>query len=166
MVKAVHDAGDETGSKEASSYGKIVSLVVERRMVRRPELIQLPAQMEAVLKLFRPDPEHPENQAVEIKELENRINTQLNQVIAGLASITTNEPDIRPILLPSTNLVLKDLASGVETPVAHQGHGLQRTLVMTLLQVLSEIEAEPSEEDEGELLDARSVILAVEEPEL
>ncbi len=166
MVKAVHDAGDEAGSKEASSYGKIVSLVVERRMVRRPELIQLRAQMEAVLKLFRPDPEHPENQAVEIKELENRINTQLNQVIAGLASITTNEPDIRPILLPSTNLVLKDLASGVETPVAHQGHGLQRTLVMTLLQVLSEIEAEPSEEDEGELLDARSVILAVEEPEL
>ena len=58
--------------------------------------------------------------------------------------------------------MLKDLASGVETPVAHQGHGLQRTLVMTLLQVLSEIEAEPSEEDEGELLDARSVILAVE----
>lgn len=166
LVKAVHDAGDETGSKEASSYGKIVSLVVERRMVRRPELIQLRAQMEAVLKLFRPDPEHPENQAVEIKELENRINTQLNQVVAGLASITTNEPDIRPILLPSTNLVLKDLASGVETPVAHQGHGLQRTLVMTLLQVLSEIEAEPSEEDEGELLDARSVILAVEEPEL
>jgi len=166
LVKAVHDAGDEAGSKEASSYGKIVSFVVERRMVRRPELIQLRAQMEAVLKLFRPDPEHPENQAVEIKELENRINTQLNQVIAGLASITTNEPDIRPILLPSTNLVLKDLASGVETPVAHQGHGLQRTLIMTLLQVLSEIEAEPSEEDEGELLDARSVILAVEEPEL
>ena len=166
LVKAVHDAGDEAGSKEASSYGKIVSLVIERRMVRRPELIQLRAQMEAVLKLFRPDPEHPENQAVEIKELENRINTQLNQVVAELASITTNEPDIRTILLPSTNLVLKDLASGVETPVAHQGHGLQRTLVMTLLQVLSEIEAEPSEEDEGELLDARSVILAVDESEL
>ena len=92
LVKAVHDAGDEAGSKEASSYGKIVNLVVERRMAGRPEIIQLQKQMETVLSLFRADPEHPENQADEIKELELRINTQLNQVIGGIASIKTNDP--------------------------------------------------------------------------
>jgi hypothetical protein len=165
-VKAVHDAGDEAGLKEASSYGKIVNLVVERRMAGRPEIIQLQKQMETVLSLFRADPEHPENQADEIKELELRINTQLNQVIGGIASIKTNDLDIRPVLLHSTTLVLKDLETGVETPVAHQGHGLQRTLVMTLLQVLSEIESESDDDGGSDSVDVRPVILAVEKPEL
>jgi hypothetical protein len=54
--------------------------------------------------------------------------------------LETSEPDIRLVLLPSTELVLRDRQDGVKTPVRHQGHGLQRTLIMTLLQLLAEIQ--------------------------
>lgn len=169
FVKAVHDATDEAISKEASSFGKIVNLIVERKMMQRPEVVELRNQIEAVLELFRPDPEHPERQAEEIRDLQNRINERLNEVIGGIASIKTSEPDIRPMLLPSTTLAMKDREDSVETSVEHQGHGLQRILIMTLLQILAEIQAEPEPIEIGEeikMINVRPVVLAVEEPEL
>jgi len=57
----------------------------------------------------------------------------------------------------------------VETAPGHQGHGLQRTLVMTLLQILAEIQSEPAPnegQENPQILAPRAVILAVEEPEL
>jgi predicted ATPase len=168
-VKAVHDASDESTSKEASSYGKIVSLIVEKRFVRRPEIIELKNRIEAVLKLFSPDPDHPEVQAEEVRDIQERINAKLNQVIGGIVAIRTSEVEIEPMLLPSTHLVVRDRPGSVETVPGHQGHGLQRTLVMTLLQILAEIQSEPTPDGEPESLQpafARAVVLAVEEPEL
>jgi predicted ATP-dependent endonuclease of OLD family len=57
---------------------------------------------------------------------------------------------------------VRDLNLNIDTKVAHQGHGLQRTLVMTLLQLL----AEAQEQAGGLPVNQRSVILLVEEPEL
>ncbi|MHB8756361.1 MAG: ATP-dependent nuclease, partial [Candidatus Acidiferrales bacterium] len=51
----------------------------------------------------------------------------------------------------------------------HQGHGLQRSLVMTLLQILAEIQTEtaPGQNDRAAFaIPPRLVVLAVEEPEL
>lgn len=169
FVKAVHDAGDEAVSKEASTYGKIVELIVEKKFMRRREVIELKEKIEAVLDLFRPHPEDPERQAVEIKELQIRINSRLNEVIGGIASIETQEPDIRPILLPSTTLMIQDSEQAVKTPVTHQGHGLQRTLVMALLQILVEdqmAEQRDGEDQEQDSVGTRPVVLAIEEPEL
>ena len=134
--------------------------------MQRPELIELKNQIETVLKLFRPDPDNPEAQAEEIRDLENRINEKLNQVIVGIAAIRTNEPDIRPLILPNTSLVVKDRENALETPVRHQGHGLQRTLVLTLLQILAEIQAEPELDSEQRQGIGPNVVLAIEEPEL
>jgi putative ATP-dependent endonuclease of OLD family len=168
-VKAVHDVNDESTSKEASSYGRIISLIIEKRLMRRPEVVELKRSIEAVLRLFNPDPDHPEFQAQEIRELEARINDRLNRVIRGNVAIRTSEAEIEPMLLPNTRLVLKDRPDGLETAPQHQGHGLQRTLVMTLLQILAEIQTEPSPGDGSDAPEAESprpVVLAVEEPEL
>jgi putative ATP-dependent endonuclease of OLD family len=168
-VKAVHDASDESTSKEASSYGKIVNLIVEKRFVRRPEIVELKRRIEAVLRLFSPDPDHPEVQAEEVRDIQERINARLNQVIGGTVAIRTSDVEIEPMLLPSTHLVLKDRPGSVETVPGHQGHGLQRTLVMTLLQILAEIQSEPAPNEDQENPQPavpRAVVLAVEEPEL
>lgn len=168
-VKAIHDATDEASSKEASSYGKIVSLVIEKRLMQRPEVIDLKDRIATVLRLFNPDPQHPEAQAEEIRDIENRINGRLNEIIAGTVAIKTSNVDVESMLLPSTYLVLKDRPEGVETTPTHQGHGLQRTLVMTLLQILAEIQLEAlpaPEERRAHGIPARSIVLAIEEPEL
>jgi putative ATP-dependent endonuclease of OLD family len=168
LVKAVHEAADEAESKDASAYGKIVGLIVERKLMLRPEVAALKEQIRAVLALFRPDPNHPESQAEEIRELETRINSRLNEIIGGIVTIETAPSDLRAILLPNTSLIIKDKPGGVSTSVEHQGHGLQRTLIMTLLQLWAELQEVPTAEL-GEGIAAappRAVILAIEEPEL
>ena len=169
LVKAVHDATDEAVSKEGSSYGKIVSLIVEKKLMQREEIQALKRSIDGVLKLFSPDPDHPDLQAVEVRDVQRRINERLNEVITGFVTIRTSAPEVEPMILPSTALTLRDRLDGVETSVGYQGHGLQRTLIMTLLQILAEIQSEPTTPAEAEPASespARSVILAIEEPEL
>ncbi len=163
-MRAVHEASDETNAKDASTYGKLMNLIIERRLSQRPEMVALKGAIDAVLQLFRPDEQHPERQADEIRELQARINQGLSEVIGGQALIRTEPPELQGLVMPSTSLVIKDPLAGIETEVGHQGHGLQRTLIMTLLQILVEAQLLPAVPDEQPL--ARATVLLVEEPEL
>lgn len=163
FVRAVHEAADETNAKDASTYGKLINLIVERQLAKRPEMKQLQDALEAVMAMFVPDEAHPERQADEIKLLQARINEQLAEVVGGQALIKAAVPELRSLVMPSTSLAIRDSLAGIDTEVGHQGHGLQRTLVMTLLQILGEVQ-DLQPEDENAVL--RPTILIVEEPEL
>jgi predicted ATP-dependent endonuclease of OLD family len=162
-IRAVHEASDETNPKDASTYGKLINLIVERQLAQRSEMQTLKTALDAVLQLFRPDEEYPERQAEEIRTLQNRINEGLSEVIGGQALIKTEPPEIRTLVMPSTSLVIKDPLAQIETRVADQGHGLQRTLIITLLQLLAE--AQTQNRMQGDDF-SRSTVLVVEEPEL
>lgn len=187
FVRAVHDVTAETQSKGTTPFGKIVNLVVERKLAKREEIKQLKVQLTRVLEMFRPDPGHPEKRAKEIQGLEQDLNALLGRLMQAKALIEPGDlPDIGSLLLPNTTLKLDD---GFETDVEHQGHGLQRALLVSLLQILAELENEPEDEqekDEDKKVETersesersvadgviagstfiRSTILAVEEPEL
>jgi energy-coupling factor transporter ATP-binding protein EcfA2 len=162
FIPAVQEATEESLSKDASTYGKLVNLIIENQLSQRVEVLALKEAMQHVLDLFCPDPNHPENQAQEIRDLEARINDGLREVIGGEAHIRTEAPDVNSMLLPNTSLVVRDSNFGIDTKVAHQGHGLQRTLVMTLLQLL----ADAQDSAVQAIAARRPVILIVEEPEL
>jgi ABC-type dipeptide/oligopeptide/nickel transport system ATPase component len=162
FIPAVQEATEESLSKDASTYGKLVNLIIENQLSRRQEVMDLQNAMKKVLDLFSPDPGHPEQQADEIKELEEKINYGLSEIIGGEAKIRTEAPDINSLLLPNTSLVVRDRGVDIDTPIGHQGHGLQRTLVITLLQLL----AEAQEQTASAVANHRAVILIVEEPEL
>lgn len=166
FVRAVHEATDETNAKDASTYGKLINLIVERSLSKRQEMQQLRSAIEAVLQLFRPDEAHPERQADEIRLLQERINRGLSDVIGGQALIKTEPPELGSLVMPNTTLVIRDPLAGIETQVTHQGHGLQRTLVMTLLQLLTEAQEQAEEEGVAAPVESRPSILMVEEPEL
>lgn len=164
LVRAVQEASDETNAKDASTYGKLVNLIVERSLAERPEMARLQTALDEVLALFRPDEEHPERQAEEVRALQDRINRSLNEVVGGQALIRTEAPELRSMVLPSTSLVIRDSRAGIDTEVGHQGHGLQRTLVITLLQLLADALTQPPP---GRIpLAQRATILLIEEPEL
>jgi predicted ATP-dependent endonuclease of OLD family len=141
-----------------------MNLIIERQLSQRPEMTALKGAIDAVLQLFRPDELHPERQAVEILELQTKINEGLSEIIGGQALIKTEPPELHTLVMPSTSLVIKDPLAGIETQVGHQGHGLQRTLIMTLLQILVDVQGQPAVP--GEQLLARATVLLVEEPEL
>lgn len=164
LVRAVQEASDETNAKDASTYGKLVNLIVERSLAQRPEMAALQAALDDVLALFRPDPANPHRQAQEVRDLQDRINRSLNEVVGGQALIRTEAPELRTMVLPSTSLVIRDAQAGIETVVGHQGHGLQRTLVITLLQLLADAQAQGLQGAVPAL--ERGTILLIEEPEL
>ena len=164
FIHAVQEAAAETVSKEASSYGKIVSLLVEKKLMQRPEIQRLRNDIAAVFKLFSADPEHPELQAPEIRQIQDSINDHLNQIVGGTVRITTREANVQPLFLPNTTLVMKSDGAAVETTVEHQGHGLQRSLIITLLQVLATVQGEI--EAAGVPDSSRPIIFMIEEPEL
>lgn len=163
-VRAVHEATEETLAKDATTYGKLINLIVERQLSNRPEMQRLQNALDEVLQLFRPDPAHPDRQAVEIRALQDRINQGLNEVIGGHALIKTAPPEVQSLVMPSTTLVIRDPLVNIETDVGHQGHGLQRTLVMTLLQLL--VETQEQQVQGQAAANLRPAILIVEEPEL
>jgi putative ATP-dependent endonuclease of the OLD family len=164
LVRAVQEASDETNAKDASTYGKLVNLIVERSLAQRREMAALQAALDDVLALFRPDPANPQRQAQEVRDLQDRINQSLNEVIGGQAFIRTEAPELRTMVLPSTSLVIRDAQAGIDTEVGHQGHGLQRTLIITLLQLLADAQAQGVPAPGAGL--QRGTILLVEEPEL
>ncbi len=164
FIRAVRDASDEAVSKDASAYGKIVGILVESKLMRRPEFIGLRASMDEVLNLFSPD-DKGQIRSEEIRELQSKINSRLNEVTPTEIIIRTEPPNLQPILLPCTNLLMRDTADSVETPISHQGHGVQRTLIFTLLQILEEYRTEAASEP-GSEIHSSPVILAIEEPEL
>lgn len=163
-MKAVQEASDETNAKDASAYGKLVNLIVERSLAQRPEMAALHAALDDVLALFRPDPANPQRQAQEVRDLQDRINRSLNEVVGGQALIRTEVPELQSMVLPSTSLVIRDVQAGIDTEVGHQGHGLQRTLVITLLQLLAEAQAQAAPAAVADF--QRGTILLIEEPEL
>ncbi|GHC03984.1 AAA family ATPase [Thermomonas carbonis] len=164
FVRAVHEASDETNAKDASTYGKLVNLIVERSLAQRPEMARLREALDEVLALFRPDEANPLRQAQEVRDLQEKINQSLNEVIGGHALIRTEPPELRAMVLPSTSLVIRDVVAGIETDVGDQGHGLQRTLVMTLLQLLADAQGQANFGMTPGF--QRSTILLLEEPEL
>lgn len=164
LVRAVQEASDETDAKDASTYGKLVNLIVERSLANRPEMARLQTALDEVLALFRPDEANPNRQAQEVRDLQDRINSNLNEVVGGQALIRTEAPELRAMVLPSTSLVIRDAQAGIDTDVGHQGHGLQRTLVITLLQLLADAQAQAA--PGAAPVPQRAIILLIEEPEL
>jgi putative ATP-dependent endonuclease of the OLD family len=164
LVRAVQEASDETNARDASTYGKLINLLVERSLAQRPEMVRLKDALDDVLALFRPDAANPQRQAQEVKDIQDQINRSLSDVVGGRAIIRTEAMELRAVLLPSTSLVIQDDQAGIDTEVEHQGHGLQRTLIITLLQLLADVQSRPPPNLEVGL--QRSIILLIEEPEL
>ena len=161
-VPAVHEVSSETSAKEATTYGRLINLLIEEQLYRRPEFQQLNEQIKRVQALFTTDPEHPDWQrASEIDTLEQAISTRLSQVIDAKAKIETSDINISSFILPGTALRIDD---GFLTEVEAQGHGLQRTLIITLLQLLNEYQIQKATQEDGE--SSTEAILVVHEPEV
>lgn len=164
-VRAVHEASESLGSKETTAYGQLLGLIIERKLMQRAELAKLKDELQKTLDLIGMDDADPSKQAQEIRDVQDQINQKLDAVISGIVSIHIDPLEIPEIILPSTYLLVRDQTDAVATRAEHHGHGLQRSLIMALLQVLSEEQRkEESAGDQNQ--EARSVILAIDEPEL
>jgi len=172
-VPAVYDTAVEGKSKERQSmttYGEILSLLIEKKLSKREEIKKLKTAIKQVKALFQTDPDNPEwKRAQEIIEFQKDLSALMSRVITSTAILEPGDISIHDIVLPNTTLMIDD---GFKTNISGQGHGLQRTLLLSLLQMLVDYEALVGEQEgdadglSGDEALQRPIIFSIEEPEL
>ncbi len=149
FVKADLRANEEA----ADGRNSLLSSIVERSINRKSADDQLKSAFTGIIDNERQI--YDDVFGSQLAELSSQLNQVVNDYSAGRS--VTIEPNIQEILPPKTTFHIRVNDGSYQTEVTKQGHGFQRTLLISALQMLSE---QNVSEGKGTLC------LAIEEPEL
>lgn len=155
FVEAVKNISDEikTGGRGSSTFQQVFNLLIENVLHTKPEYEALLSALEDYKNLLGGS-----SKITEITELEQNISKRLSRIISSKSLIKTLPP-IDGDLLPVPKLTIND-GREVDVEPEHQGHGLQRTIIFSLLELLAESKS-PADKKIG----PKNLIL-IEEPEI
>jgi len=172
LVPAVRDASEETGGRKGAVY-QLIDMIVLRKVNMREDVQQLKADFEQRVKRV-----YSSENLTELPELGDSISATLARFAPGsrlnLKWGEVTPPEVQ-LPAPRTTLVEDDFEGDVD----RKGHGLQRALILSLLQhlaVLTGLErpsvgggnetAATLGKTGTEASRGPDLILAIEEPEL
>lgn len=153
LVPAVFDASDASSPASKTPYGQLLNRIIIPAIQASQEFLALTSAFEAIRAKMSGS-----SQLNEIQAVADQISTRISSVVNASVKLTVESPDVGKILNTTAGIRIDD---GVETNVDHQGHGIQRALVFSLLEILAKTNAQ-IDGDESK----RSTILLFEEPEL
>lgn len=171
LIPAVREASDEVGKKGA--IYQLLDMIVLRKVNAREDIQKFKVEFEERVKKL-----YCSENLTELPELGESISQTLEKFAPG-SQLKLGWDEVKPpeISLPLARATL--IEDKFEGDISRKGHGLQRSLILTLLQHLATITPEevPEEESKGadeankksvkqEPLQSPDLILAVEEPEL
>ena len=161
LVPAVKDAQDESRITQSSSLGKLINDLTNRIIATNPRFAKVKKQIEGLKKYLNKDKDGNDSERLqEIKDLENTLSDSLSE------SIPESKVDIEIItpelidLFKETKITIDD---SISTSIENKGHGLQRALVFSYIRAYAKI---LNEIKNGNEVQKRNFILAIEEPEL
>lgn len=154
-VPAVHEASDEFEGGR-STMARLVNVLVLPSVDQKPELIALRERVQQEYRhVLLSEP------TAELVRLSETLTASLAQFVPG-AAVQLDWEDHAP-QLPLPNVRSSVSEDGVQTGIGRQGHGLQRAMIMALLQTYDEHlrTSAPRQSEE-----VTHVCLMIEEPEL
>lgn len=165
LVPAVREATDEATERQGSIY-KILDMIVLRGIEARKDIQDFKYEFkERALKIYSSE------NIKELPLLGESISKTLKRFAPGSElRLKWGEPKIPDIPPPEAMPTL--IEDNFEGPISKKGHGLQRALILTLLQYLAMTIFAHSQVDESQEETPRKqfigpdLILAIEEPEL
>jgi hypothetical protein len=172
LVPAVREASDEVSGKKGAIY-QILDMIVLRKINAREDIQKFKSEFEERVKKL-----YSSENLTELPELGNSISQTLEKFAPG-SQLNLGWDEVKPpeVPLPAARATL--IEDSFEGEITRKGHGLQRALIVTLLQHLAmtvpvEPTAKGSAEEEtaisesGDLKSTQGpdLILAIEEPEL
>jgi len=156
LVPAVHEAASE--SEKRGAIQTLVDRLVSSALANRDDIVQFRTEFEERFAATYA----PEN-LTEIERVSDAINELLGRYAPGLGvRLAWRNAVPPPFGLPAFDTRLGD--ETYDTPIALQGHGMQRALVLSLLQLMAPQRETPPEG--AEVPPAPDLIVAIEEPEL
>ena len=169
-VPAVRDAQEDTTEKRGATVTEIMDLLVRNELEKREDIVDFKQEIQSRHKELLDKAKIPE-----LTKLEEGLSSTLrNYVPDADLSLEWSAPS--DISIPMPQAQIKLIEDRYEAGSEQTGHGLQRTLIITMLQHLVDArETAMSEEDENPSenpiesvaeSDLLSLILAIDEPEL
>ena len=172
LIPAVREASDEVGTKRGAVY-QILDMIVFRKINARKDIQEFKSEFDERIKEL-----YSSENLTELPELGKSISQTLKKFAPGSQlNLKWDEVKLPEVPLPSAMATL--IEDRFEGEITRKGHGLQRALIVSLLQHLAlTVPIEESEEDpvDGEAAMSESetvvsqwgpdLILAIEEPEL
>jgi len=171
LAPAVREVSDETSDRKDASLYQLLDLIVYRRINARKDIRQFKEETDSTMKKL-----YASENLKELPLLGKSITKTLCNFSPG-AMLNLDWEEVKPpeFLPPKVTETLVE--DGFEGDITRKGHGLQRALIITLLQHLAltlpreeKKESEQSDNDAETNEDSRimgpDLILAIEEPEL
>lgn len=153
FIKAVEDIKDISDSNSKTPFSQVFSMIIKSQLEGHEKFKNLLDALKEYRELFQGTGQIPQ-----IKNLENDINKKLSRIFPAVGKIDSDPPKIDRIL-PVPKFLTNDNRV-VDIKPTEQGHGLQRTIIFTLLEILAE-RTSPSTKSTG-----TNNLLLVEEPEI
>ncbi|MFA5117792.1 MAG: AAA family ATPase [Candidatus Omnitrophota bacterium] len=154
-VPAVRDLAEETKVAKTNPFGQLINSVLEKIADKEKQIIA--DQLKEVEK--RLNRAGGENRIGEIKAIEGKLNKLIAEIMECDIEIEMGVPELKEIFT-GVKVFADD---GIRTEMEAKGHGLQRSMIFTILRAYAELAH--SQKTEGKP-DQRSTIFAIEEPEL
>ncbi len=173
LLPAITDYSDEIDKRSSSTvFRRLMAHLSERILKTDPRYQELEGALQKIKNLLnppRPNGKEGEEKQLRLESL-GRVEKELGELIIRLM------PSVRRIQMEVAIKETPDLFSagvtlqvddGVLTDVLDKGHGLQRSVVFGLLQLLIK-NSRAQGEGQGEQVErgGRAILLAIEEPEL
>jgi len=173
LVPAVREASDEVSGRKGAIY-QILDMIVLRKINDREDIQKFKSEFEERVKKL-----YSSENLTELPELGISISQTLEKFAPG-SQLNLGWDEVKPpeVPLPAARATL--IEDSFEGEITRKGHGLQRALIVTLLQHLAmTVPVEPTSEDSAEeetnISESKDLykssqgpdlILAIEEPEL
>jgi predicted ATP-dependent endonuclease of OLD family len=154
-IPAVRDISDEAKVAKTNPFGQLINSILEKISAEQKEAIS--KQLKEIEKRLNRSEEG--ERIAEIKGIEARLNKLMAELMDCDIEIEMAMPQLRDVF-GGAKIYADD---GVRTTIETKGHGMQRSMIFTILRAYAELShvrkaAEKAEE--------RTTIFAIEEPEL
>lgn len=167
LVPAVRELADETSDRKDSSLYQLLDLIVYRQINTRRDIKEFKERIDLEIKKI-----YATENLKELPLLGESISETLSKLFPG-AKLNLNWEEVTPPDFPLPKAIATLIEDDFEGDITKKGHGLQRALIISLLQYLAlsspqleENEAKESEIKQNKKVFGPDLILAIEEPEL
>lgn len=154
FVPAVRDVSDEAKVSKTSPFGQLINSVLEKISEKQKNVIS--ERLKDIETLLN---RGTEDRIGEIQQIENQLNELMNDLMECDIEIEMGLPKLSEVF-GETKIYADD---GIRTTIETKGHGLQRSMIFTILRAYAEI---ARLQKAGERAAQRSTFFAIEEPEL
>jgi len=154
-IPSIRDISDEAKVSKANPFGQLINSVIEKISEEQKSIVS--SKLKEIETLLNRSEEG--ERIAEIKKIEDKLNKLMSELMDCDVEIEMALPQLKEVF-GGAKIYADD---GLRTTIEMKGHGLQRSMIFTILRAYAELS---HSQKAGEKAGERSTIFAIEEPEL